>query len=938
MNAFLESLSAAIAPPLRQLLQAKRLAILEACLIGLVSGLAAVLLQVGIALLGSWRLELSQLAAPYLVLPLIGMVGGGLAGLVLNTLAPEAKGSGIPQVKIALAQLPMPLNWRVAIAKLISSTLALGSGIMLGRQGPTVQLGAALAAQLSYWVPTVPDHRRQMIAAGAGAGLAAGFNAPIAGVIFIVEELLQDLSGLTLGTAIIASFVASVVARVLGGQSFSLNIAQLVTDSGFSVLEIPFYMLLGALAGVLGGLLNHGLMAGAAVGRRTLKLGLPLRIALAGGVCGLVVGCLPPIFQNNAGLRDFITTGSVPWQWVTVAFVVQFGLTILSFASDAPGGVFAPSLVLGSALGHLIGVFQAKFLGVGAIDTYSLVGMGAFFGAVSRVPMTGIVIIFEMTTDFNLVLPLMISGVIANLVAERVSPGSIYDRILLTQGLDLSEIKPMSQGILDALSAKEMMQSQVETLEASLPLLEVRNAFAQSHHRGFPVLDQGRLVGIITQSDVMKLPRDQWDEQTPLQELMTPYPLTVVPSASLTEVLYLLNRYDLSRLPVVDGRKLVGIITRADIIRAESRHLEQSEIRLNRPSAPAYRIYQTQDPATGSGRILVPLANPQTADVLLRLAFAIARDRNYEVECLHVIRVPGHGPLAEASVNAQQAQGLLQAAVQQGHRQGLSVHTQIQAAHDLAKAILETASERHVDLILMGWEGRPARSDWIFGTVVDTVIRQAQGDVLLVKPARTAPIPRFNRWLVPISGGPNARRALELMPTLVQLGTTQPIIEVCQVFVGDQQQPTQFDLKLLKQAIARLTDRCQSDGRKPVGDHGRKPVGDHGRKPVGDHGRKPVGDHGPSLMHDERPNLRRDRRNKGEGLPVEIKSCALCANNVADAVLDLATASATDVIVVGVSRESLLQQVINGNIPERIARESQSTVILVRGGNTGVLH
>jgi CIC family chloride channel protein len=136
MNAFWESLSSAIAPPLRQLLQAKRLAILETCLIGLVSGLAAVLLQVGIALLGSWRPELSHQAAPYLVLPLIGILGGGLAGTVLNLLAPDAKGSGIPQVKIALAQLPMPLNWRVAIAKLISSTLALGSGIMMGRHGP----------------------------------------------------------------------------------------------------------------------------------------------------------------------------------------------------------------------------------------------------------------------------------------------------------------------------------------------------------------------------------------------------------------------------------------------------------------------------------------------------------------------------------------------------------------------------------------------------------------------------------------------------------------------------------------------------------------------------------------------------------------------------------------------------------------------------------
>ncbi len=210
----------------RRWLQPQRFTIIEACLIGFVSGLAAVVLQQGVNWLGTERLYWSTrvffgsstVPAPsFLVLACIGAIGGFTSGFLIERFAPEAQGSGIPQVKAALAQFPVRLNGQVAWVKLLSGILALGSGLSLGRQGPTVQIGAALAAQLSYWVPTAPAHRKQMIAAGAGAGLAAAFNAPLAGVLFVVEELLRDLSGLTLGTAILSSFIGAVVARTLGG-------------------------------------------------------------------------------------------------------------------------------------------------------------------------------------------------------------------------------------------------------------------------------------------------------------------------------------------------------------------------------------------------------------------------------------------------------------------------------------------------------------------------------------------------------------------------------------------------------------------------------------------------------------------------------------------------------------------------------------------------
>ena len=862
----------AVSQRFKYFLQPQRVAMVEACLIGLVSGLAAVLLQYGIGALGTLRLVASTLGPPWIILPLCGLVGGLLAGWLIEHVEPTANGSGIPQVKVALAQLPMPLNFRVAIAKLISTMLALGSGLMLGRQGPTVQVGASLAAQLSYWLPTVPGHRRQMIAAGAGAGLAAGFNAPLAGVLFVIEILLQDLSGLTLGTAIIASFIGAVVARVLGGQSFSIILSQAEANTSFSVPEIPFYIFLGILAGILGGLFNQGLIQGLDRGHRYFKLPLMVRIALVGSLSGFVMGFMPDIFRNNAGLRDLLSySNDLTWQFVAIAFGLQFILTILAYSSDAPGGVFAPSLVLGAALGHLVGIAQAQVLGAGDIVTYSLVGMGAFFGAVSRVPITGIVIIFEMTTDFNLVLPLMISAIVAFFVAERVQPGSIYDQLLLSHQAS-GQTKKYQSRILDRLSAADIMQRRVETLSSQLPFRDVKDAFAKSHHRGFPVVEAGRLVGIISQSDLTSVARTQFDDDSPLREIMTPSPITVMPDANLSEVLYLLNHYSLSRLPVVDGRKLVGIITRADIIRAESEELSEEGYRLQPRLEPSYVVYQTRSPATGTGRMLVPLANPKTAPLLLHLAMAIAQEFEYEVECLRVITVPSDRPLTEAQVDMGPSQQLLDEATDLGKMAGVNVHTQIKVAHDVARAILETEKDRLIDVLLMGWEGRPAPTDRIFGSVVDTVFRQSAGQVLLVKLGQQPHLRSMrplNRWLVPISGGPNVQAALKLVPAFGSIAN-QMEIELC--LVQNRPSPIKAGHPLLKaKALLQSLTRAKVNTR------------------------------------------------------------LLYSDEVADAILQMADSEQTDVIMLGASREGVLKQVLNGNIPERIARESKCIVIVAKG-------
>ncbi|MBN4004529.1 chloride channel protein [Nostoc sp. LPT] len=855
------------------------LAIAEACIIGLVAALSAVFLKVGSGWLGTWRVHTTHFLPAWLVLPAIGLVLGFLAGWLVDRLAPEASGSGIPQVKASLANVPVNLSWRVAGVKLFSAIIAIGSGMTLGRQGPTVQVGAGLAAGMSRWVPTSPDHRRQMIAAGAGAGLAAAFNAPIAGVLFIVEELLQDLSGLTLGTAIIASFIGGVISRLLGGGSFDLNLQLVKSSSQFSIPEIPFFILLGILAGLFGALFNRGIIFSIKFYRR-LHISLPLQVALAGFISGVVVAMLPPSFRDNTGLRESLITGGSHPSVAAIAFVAQFILTLIAFGSGAPGGLFAPSLILGCCLGHIIGVSELYITKVGSPTTYALAGMGGFFSAVSKVPITAIVIVFEMTTDFNLVLPLMIVSVAAYLVADKVMPGSLYEKLLELKGITLTKEVAM-EGALTKLTAKDVMQERVETLDAQMSLEEAMQAFARSHHRGFPVVEDNKLVGIVTQSDLLKIRestnhtlRDRHLADIFLKEIMTSVPMTVTPIHTLSNVLYLLDRHQISRLPVVDRRKLIGIITRADIIRAEADHLNCDNQTPKLRSEPSYIVYQTRSPSTGRGRLLVPVANPETAGVLLQMAAAIARDRHYEIDCVQVMLIPRHSSPSETQVRTAKSRRLLRQAEVLAKKWKIPLHTQIRVTHDVAQAILETINEQYIDLILMGWKGNTSTPGRIFGNVVDTIIRQATCEVVLVKLGTTqSPIlsPQFNRWLVPVAGGPNSPLAIKLLPALITLGN-DPKIHLTQVFKPSELKP---DMSISEQAIRHLMRR-------------------------------------------------RKLSSTVVALPVQ-------ANSVAEGVINLVQTEGYDVVVLGASREGLLQQAIQGNIPEAIASGVESTVILVRG-------
>lgn len=859
-----------------------RYALIEAGAIGVISALAALALREGIGWLGTLRIQAAGELGP-MALPAIGILTGLLAGAWIEWLSLDAKGGGIPQVKAALAQFPVPLSLRVALVKLVGTILVLGSGLSLGRRGPTVHIGAALAAQLSDWVPTSSEHRRQMIAAGAAAGLAAGFNTPLAGIFFVVEELSRDISRLTLETAILASLTGAMVSRWLGSTSLDLNFTPPSTNAAaqatFTGQDLPFLILLGILAGVLGAIFNRSVLLSLRLYRR-LNISMAWRMALAGGITGLVVAVLPPFYRNYAGLRELLLTGIENWQTAAIALGAQFLLTIVAYGSGAPGGLFAPALLLGASLGQLLGIAKVGMTGVGLAYPYALAGMGAFFTAVVRVPVTAILIVFELTAEFNLVLPLMVVSVVSYAVAESLSTGSLYQHLLAINGIRLQD--DVDDSFLVRLTAADIMQCRVDTLSPSLSLDEVRQAFLRSPHRGFPVAEDGILLGLVTQVDVARL--SSRPGGLPLREIMTTGPVTVAPSASAREVLYLLNRYQLSHLPVADAeQRLLGIVTRRDIIRTEARLRFGNETGLTQfaaetaptTAAGSYVVYQTRSPTVGRGRVLVALSNPDTAPLLAVFAGAVARVRKAELECLQIAIVPTNRAPDQTWVDLVPRRQLLAAAETLGQEQRIPVHTEIRIAHDTAATILEAIAERQISLAVLGWRigaGPPLPGQ---PNIAEGAIRQATCDVVLVKAGKhAAALARrpSTRWLVPLQGDPtNLQRALRLLPALSHW-TPQLEVWLVQVFLPDDEEP---DLEALETVASTLR------GRLPA---------------------------------------------KSSVLSVPAR-----AHSSVEAIVRLANGEGCDVILLGATREGLLQQALHGNAAAAIARQVDATTLLVRG-------
>ena len=424
--------------------------ILQTCLYGVAAGLAVVAFQLLINVLyGATFVRLAaQSRSTFLIGSFVVMVTTSLAaGYLLNSFCREAAGSGIPQAKAAFWKDFGIIPWRTVWVKFLGGVLSIGGGASLGREGPSVHLAGGLASQLAGLTGEAKQTRRRATAAGAAAGLAAAFNTPIAAVTFVLEEIIQDLNSNLLGSVLLASVIGALIVHGLIGRQPAFSIANIEAPTWRAYVLMPFA---AALAGFAGVLFQKASLELRARQMRLQKLPGWLKPAI-GATLAWGIGASVFLLTGHLGVFGLgygdLTAGlnqQLPWDIAGVLLVAKLLATVLCYGFGGCGGIFSPTLFFGGMSGLLLAGVVGLVTPLPSEDvlTLAVVGMSACLGAVVRAPVTGILIVFEMTHEFSIVPALMIGALISQAISRRLTRANFYDAILEQDGYKLEKLLP----------------------------------------------------------------------------------------------------------------------------------------------------------------------------------------------------------------------------------------------------------------------------------------------------------------------------------------------------------------------------------------------------------------------------------------------------------------------------------------------------------------
>ncbi len=505
---------------------------------------------------------------------LLPILGGLVVGPLVHFIAPEAKGHGVPEVLTAIATQGGHIRPVVVLVKALGSAITIGSGGSVGREGPIVQIGAALGSTIGQVFKLNERRVINLVASGAAAGIAATFNAPIAGVMFALEVILGDFGFQNLTTMVVAAVTASVVSRAALGNTPAFTVPAYSLNSPW---ELPLYLALGIVAGL-----------GATAFVKALyfmedvfdnwKFPPYLKPAVGGLGLGILGFFVPRVFGTGFDSISNTLMGQLGLGMLAILIVGKILATVLTLGSGASGGVFAPALFIGAVLGGAFGmVAQAIFPGLPASSgAYAMVGMAAVFAGAARAPITAVIILFEMTQDYRIILPLMIATVVSTIIAQRIEPESIYTLKLKLRGIDIHAKR--NENLLRSISVKEAMTPLEEgsAVSTRTTMAELGNLFQETGHHGFVVLDdRNELCGIVTLSDVEKAVIDHKIDAR-VGEICTTQVITSYPDEMLDDALRHFGMLDMGRIPVVERSNpthVLGTLRRSDIVNALSRSL-----------------------------------------------------------------------------------------------------------------------------------------------------------------------------------------------------------------------------------------------------------------------------------------------------------------------------------------------------------------------------
>ena len=414
--------------------------LIVAGIVGTLAGLVGVAFEKAVTAVQTWRLGVVASTGDHLWLafPLAFLLSGVLAAFgywLVRRFAPEAGGSGIPEIEGALEELRPVRWWRVIPVKFLGGMGTLGADMVLGREGPTVQLGGNVGRMvLDLFRLRSAEARHSLLATGAAAGLSAAFNAPLAGILFIIEEMRLQFrySLISIKAVFIGVIMSSIVFRYFNGEHAVIAVGKLASAP---INTLWLYLLLGMLFGIVGVLFNHLIFRAqdffqrlhGGVMKKALMIG-----ALLGGLCGILAVIEPEAAGGGFSLIPIAAAGHYSVGMLLFIFIARVITTLLCFGSGAPGGIFAPMLALGTLLGTAFGMASATLLPSLTLDpgTFAIAGMGALFAASVRAPLTGIVLVLEMTDNYQLILPMIITCLGATLLAQFLGGKPLYSSML----------------------------------------------------------------------------------------------------------------------------------------------------------------------------------------------------------------------------------------------------------------------------------------------------------------------------------------------------------------------------------------------------------------------------------------------------------------------------------------------------------------------------
>ncbi len=546
-----------------------------AVILGLATALAVWLFRQGIEFFNHW---FTGVLAGSLLSPVIGALGivislalaGAVVGLIMDRFIGEERHHGVAGIMESVAMSGGRLRYQRIPYKAIASALSLGAGASVGPEDPSVQIGANLGSFFGQRLRLSDDQMRLLVAAGGGAAIAAAFKAPIAGVFFALEVILNgSFETRSFGVIVLAAVVSSALTQALepapemGPFNYTLG----------SVLEIPLFIPLGILLGFVSAFFIWAVYWQHDWWHHHVHLNRPVKTALAGALVGIVAVFLPQVMGAGRESMSSVLSGEANFGFLLLLVLggVKLIATTVSMAGGFVGGIFAPALFVGTMLGAAYGqVMQATIGGKeGNPQVYAIAGMAAVMAGVVRSPITAIMLVFEMTNDYRLILPIMLATVVCIFMAERLRPHGVYEQGLRNKGVYLPVGREID--LMQGVTVSEVMSKPAPRILENASLQELRDALRTYKSRSLCVVDaHGTLVGIVTLSDLQRAYRTDLDEATTVGTICTRNPAIVAPDDQIWTAIKIMGFREVGRLPVIERStgELVGLMGRQDVMKA----------------------------------------------------------------------------------------------------------------------------------------------------------------------------------------------------------------------------------------------------------------------------------------------------------------------------------------------------------------------------------